>query len=252
VTAVSPVVGRTIHTFETVDSTQAVLGQLAANGAPEGTVVVARHQTAGRGSRGRQWWDALGESLMLSVLLRPPVPVAQAPQLSLVAGVAVVDALRVGAGVDARIRWPNDVLIEGKKVCGVLPEAVSRVDGRVGYVLLGIGINVGQREFPHELRDTATSLLLATRVAHDQTQLLSETLAALDRRYGEWLSTGFTALRVEWRKRAGILGQRVRIRDGGEGVAVDVDDTGALLVDAGRGALTRVVSAVAYSGERSA
>jgi len=157
VTAVSPVVGNTIYTFETVDSTQAVLGQLAADGAPEGTIVVARHQTAGRGSRGKQWWDAPGESLMFSALLRPPGPIAWAPQLSLVSGVAVVDALRARCDVDARIRWPNDVMIEGKKVCGVLPEAVSHADGRVNYVLLGIGINVHQREFPPELRDTATS-----------------------------------------------------------------------------------------------
>ena len=251
-TAVSPVVGHTIHTFETLDSTQAVLGLFAADGAHEGTVVVARHQTAGRGSRGRQWWDAPGESLMFSALLRPPVPIARAPQLSLVSGVAVVDALHTCCDVDARIRWPNDVLIEGKKVCGVLPEAVSQADGRVSYVLLGIGMNVHQREFPPELSDTATSLFLETGVMHDHPRLLSAMLTALDRRYGEWLSSGFTELRVEWRKRAGMLGQRVRIRDGGEGVAVDVDDTGALLVDAGRGALTRVVSALADPGERSA
>jgi biotin-(acetyl-CoA carboxylase) ligase len=90
----------------------------------------------------------------------------------------------------------------------------------------------------------------ATGVVHDHARLLSTTLAALDRRYGEWLSSGFTELRVEWRKRASMLGQRVRMRDGGEGVAVDVDDTGALLVDAGLGALTRVVSAGADSSER--
>jgi BirA family transcriptional regulator, biotin operon repressor / biotin---[acetyl-CoA-carboxylase] ligase len=252
VTAVSPVVCHTIHTFETVDSTQAVLGRLAANGAPEGTVVAARHQTAGRGSRGKQWWDAPGESLMFSALLRPGVPIARAPQLSLVSGVGVVDALHTCCDVDARIRWPNDVLIEGKKVCGVLPEAVSHADGRVNYVLLGIGINVHQREFPLELRDTATSLLLATGVMHDRAQLLSAMLTALDRRYGEWLSSGFAELRVEWRKRAAMLGQRVRMRDGSEGLAVDVDDTGALLVDTGRGALTRVVSAVADPGEKSA
>ena len=248
----SPVVGHIVHTFETVDSTQAVLGQLAVDGAREGVVVVARHQTAGRGSRGRQWWDSAGQSLMLSVLLRPPVSVARAPQLSLVAGVAVVDALLASGGIDARIRWPNDVLIKGKKVCGVLPEAVSHPDGRVRHVLLGIGINVGQREFPAELADTATSLLLATGAAQDHARLLSAVLTALDRRYGEWLSSGFTELRLEWRKRASMLGQRVRIRDGGEGVAVDVDDTGALLVDAGGGVLTRVLSAVADSGERSA
>jgi len=252
VTAVSPVVGHTIHNFETVDSTQAVLAHLAADRVLEGTVVVARHQTAGRGSHGRWWWDAPGESLMFSVLLRPTVPIARAPQLSLVSGVAVVDAFRACCHVDARIRWPNDVLIDGKKVCGVLPEALSSADGRVSHVLLGIGINVDQRAFPSELRNTATSLLLATGVAHDHARLLSATLADLDRRYGEWLRSGFADLRLEWRKRAGMLGQRVHMRDGGEGIAIDVDDTGALLIDAGRGALTRVVSAMTDPGEASA
>ncbi len=238
-------VGGAIHAFDTVDSTQAVLARLAGEGAAEGTVVVARHQTGGRGRRGRRWWDAPGQSLLVSVLLRPPISTAQAPQLSLVAGLAVADALGAAARVEARIRWPNDVLVGGRKVSGVLPEAVSRADGRVGHVLLGIGINVDQSEFPDELRDEATSLRLATAVAHDKGRLLSALLEALDRRYGEWLAAGFAGLRDEWRRRASTLGERVRTTDGREGVAVDVDDTGALLVDAGLGVLTRVVSGAA-------
>jgi BirA family transcriptional regulator, biotin operon repressor / biotin---[acetyl-CoA-carboxylase] ligase len=242
VTAVSWRIGHAIHAFATVDSTQAVLARLAGEGAAEGTVVTARHQTAGHGRRGRQWWDAPGESLLMSVLLQPSIPTAQAPQLSLVAGLAVAEALVAAAGVTARIRWPNDVLIDKKKVSGVLPEAVSRADGRVGHVLLGIGINVNQREFPDDLRDEATSLRLATGTAHDPGRLLSPVLDALDRRYGEWLAGGFAGLRQDWRRRASTLGERVRTGDGQEGVAVDVDETGALLVDAGRDGLTRVVS----------
>ena len=247
-------VGHTVHTFETVDSTQAVLGRLAIEGAPEGTVVVARHQTAGRGSRGRSWWDTPGDSLLLSALLRPAMPAAQVAQLSLVAGLAVADALQSACDAPARIRWPNDVLIGGRKVCGVLPEAASQADGRVGYVLLGIGINVGQLEFPRELRDAATSLVLATGVAHGQPRLLAAVLEAVGRRYDQWLRDGFAGLRDDWRQRAHTLGERVRIADGREGVAVDVDDTGALLVDAGCGVLARVVSSAvpAPSGERMA
>lgn len=241
-TVVSRLVGRAIHAFDTIDSTQAQLARLAAEGAAEGTVVTARHQTAGRGRRGRHWWDEPGQSLLLSVLLRPSIPTAHAPQLSLVAGLAVADALAAAAGLTAQIRWPNDVMVGGKKICGVLPEAVSRADGRVGHVLLGIGINVDQSEFPQHLRDTATSLRLETGMAHDHRQLLSAVLEALDRRYGEWLAAGFAGLRDEWRRRASTLGQRVRTGDGREGVVVDVDETGALLVDAGLDTLTRVVS----------
>ncbi len=178
----------------------------------------------------------------MSVLLRPSVPTAQAPQLSLVAGLAVADALATAAGVTAQIRWPNDVLVGGKKICGVLPEAVSRADGRVGHILLGIGINVDQVEFPDDLRDQATSLRLATGAAHDHSRLLATVLEELDRRYGEWLAAGFAGLRDQWRRRASTLGQRVPTGDGREGVAVDVDETGALLVDAGLDVLTRVVA----------
>ena len=238
-------IGDPIRVFDSVDSTQAVLARLAAEGAAEGTVVTARHQTAGRGRRGRQWWDAPGASLLMSVLLEPPVPTAQAPQLSLVAGLAVAEALAATTGVSARIRWPNDIVIDGKKVSGVLPEAVSRSDGRLAYVLLGIGINVDQREFPADLRDVATSLRLATGAVHDQRQLLSAVLDALDQRYGEWLACGFAGLRQDWRRRASTLGEHVRTGDGQAGVAVDVDETGALLIDAGRDGLTRVISSLA-------
>ena len=235
-------IGHAVHAFDVVDSTQTMLARLAEADAPEGTVVTARHQLVGRGSRGRHWWDESGGSLLTSVLLRPPLPIAAAPQLSLVAGLAVSDALVRVAGVAARIRWPNDVLVDGRKICGVLPEAMSRVDGSLACVLLGVGINVDQIEFPGELRDRATSLRLATGRAHDQRHILSAVLLSLDRRYREWLVSGFAGLREEWRGRSITLGEPVKIADGRVGVAVDVDETGALLVDAGAPALTRVVS----------
>jgi BirA family biotin operon repressor/biotin-[acetyl-CoA-carboxylase] ligase len=242
VTAGRRLVGHAIHAFDTIDSTQAALARLAAAGAAEGTVVTARHQTAGRGSRGRSWWDAPGESLLLSVLLKPSNTTAHAAELSLVAGLAVADALGTAAGVTARIRWPNDLLVDGRKVCGVLPEAVSGADGRLGHVLLGIGINVDQREFPPALGDEATSLRRATGTAHDHRRLLAAVLDAVDRRYGEWVAAGFAGLRNDWRRRACTLGERVRTGDGREGVAVDVDESGALLVDTGCDRLARVVS----------
>jgi BirA family biotin operon repressor/biotin-[acetyl-CoA-carboxylase] ligase len=244
-TVASRHLGHAILAFDTVESTQAVLGRLAAEGAAEGTVVTARHQTGGRGRRGRCWWDAPGESLLMSVLFRPPVATGQAPQLSLVAGLAVAEALVAAAGVAPRIRWPNDVLVDGKKVAGVLPEAVSRADGRLGHVLLGIGINVDQLQFPDELRDLATSLRLATDAVPEPRRLLSAVLDALERRYEQWLVGGFASLREEWCRRASTLGERVRTGDGQEGVAVDVDETGALLVDAGAGVPTRVLSPLA-------
>jgi BirA family biotin operon repressor/biotin-[acetyl-CoA-carboxylase] ligase len=235
-------IGCLVHALDEIDSTQTALARLAAAGAPEGTVVTARHQTEGRGRRGRRWWDTPGDGLLLSVLLRPSVPVAHVPQLSLAAGLAVVDALEAAAGVAARIRWPNDVLIGGRKICGILAEAASPDDGRAGHVILGIGINVNQPTFPAELQARATSLRVVTGARWDTAPLMTALLDALDRRYGQWRSAGFAGLRGEWRRRSCTLGGRVRTPAGGEGVAVDVDDEGALLVDAGEGVLTRVVS----------
>ncbi len=246
------VIGWAVHALEHVDSTQTELARLAAAGAPEGTVVTARHQRAGRGRRGRTWWDEPGDSLLLSVLLRPPVAPAKAPQLSLVGALAVTDALRIAAGIEARVRWPNDVLVAGRKVCGILPEAVSGADGRVEYVILGIGLNVRQERFPPDLSERATSLRLATGSRHEPARLLEALLEALDRRYSTWVAEGFSAIRDACRERSATLGQPVALPDGGAGVAVDVDADGALLVRTGDGALRRVVSGEPEGGAEHA
>ena len=242
---VAPRVGAIIHSRDTVGSTQTALAEFAGAGAPEGTAVIARHQTAGRGRRGRQWWDEPGESLLVSVLLRPRVKTAHVPQLSLVAGLAVAEALERTAGVSPRIRWPNDVLVGGRKISGVLAEASSGADGGVTHVLLGIGINLAQREFPAEIEGRATSLRVLTGRSPDPGRILAALLESMDRRYQRWLVEGFPTLRQEWRDRASTLGERVRMPDGGEGVAVDVAEDGALLVEAGAGVVRRVVSLLA-------
>lgn len=235
-------IGASIHRLDVVDSTQSVVARLARDGALEGTVVVARHQTAGRGRRGRSWWDEPGASLLLSVLLRPAIPAAQVSQLSLVAALAVSDALASAAGIACRIRWPNDVLAEDRKLCGILPDAVCGSDGRVEHVVVGIGINLTQRAFPGDLADLATSVQLVTNGPPDRDRIETAVLQALDARYREWLASGFDALRPAWRDRSSTIGTRVRLPDGGDGVAVDVDADGALLVEAGAGRVTRVLS----------
>ena len=188
-------IASSIHRLDVVDSTQSMLARLARAGAPDGTVVTARHQTGGRGRRGRAWWDAPGESLLLSVLLRPAVPAGHVSQLSLVAALAVTDAL-AAAGVMGRIRWPNDVLVGGSKISGILPDAVCGTDGRVEHAIVGIGINLGQRSFPPELAGQATSLRLLTGRAHDPARVEAAVLTALGVRYDAWLSGGFDALRL--------------------------------------------------------
>jgi BirA family transcriptional regulator, biotin operon repressor / biotin---[acetyl-CoA-carboxylase] ligase len=236
------VIGSSILRRDVVESTQSELAHLARESAPDGTVITARHQTGGRGRRGGAWWDAPGESLLLSVLVRPAVPAGHVSQLSLVAALAVTDALGSAASVTGRIRWPNDVLVDGLKISGILPDAVCAADGRVEHVIIGIGMNLEQCAFPPELAGQATSLRLVTGRAHDPARVEAAVLAALAARYEAWLSGGFGAVRDAWRSRSSTIGSRLRLPDGGAGVAVDVDGDGALLVDIGGGALTRVVS----------
>jgi BirA family biotin operon repressor/biotin-[acetyl-CoA-carboxylase] ligase len=234
-----------VHAVDCTDSTQSDVRDLATAGAPEGTVVTARHQRAGRGRRGHAWWDAPGESLLLSVLLRPAGPPAAAPQLSLVGGLAVAEAL-AAAGVPARIRWPNDLLVEGRKVCGILAEASSDPEGdgrgRLHHVILGIGINLNQAAFPEALAPIATSLRLTTGRTHDPGAILDAVLSRLAAGYAAWRAGGFAALRAAWLAHALLPGQVVRLPDGTQGMAADVTDDGLLLARTAEGRLVPVVS----------
>jgi len=235
-----------VHGLDTTDSTQSEAQRLAAAGAPEGTVVTARHQRAGRGRRGHDWWDAPGQSLLASVLLRPPGPVTTAPQLSLVGGLAVADALAAVASVPARIRWPNDLLVDGRKVCGILAEASADAGGagvgKLHHVILGIGVNLTQAAFPADLADRATSLRLVTGRVLEADLVLAAVLEHLARRYETWRAGGFAALRVAWLERSTLPGQVVRLPDGSDGVGVDVGDDGILVARAGDGRLVHIIS----------
>jgi BirA family biotin operon repressor/biotin-[acetyl-CoA-carboxylase] ligase len=233
--------GHTIRRLGGVTSTQGEAAGLAAAGASEGTVVTATHQSAGRGRRGREWLDAPGESLLMSIVLRPPTPPTDAPQLSLVAAVAVVDALRT-AGVVATIRWPNDVMVAERKICGVLPEAVTTRRGTLEHLILGIGLNVNQSEFPAPLRALATSARIETGRVHAVEEMLAAVLAALDTWYARFLDGGLGALRPAWLGRAQGIGHRTRAADGREGVAVGLAVDGALLVRTDSGETVRVVA----------
>ena len=234
-------IGHTIHALDEVDSTQAEIARLAAAGAPEGTVVTARHQRAGRGRRGREWWDGAGDSLLVSVLLRPSLPVAEAPPLTFLGALAVAVAVEA-EGVAPGIRWPNDVLVDGRKLAGVLAEAATTAEGRLDRVVLGIGINVGQGSFPPELADRAVSLRILTGRRHDVGRVRDRLLGALDAGYRELRARGGAGLRAAWRRRSVTLGARVRTADGREGVAEDVDEAGALIVRTEDGRRLRVTA----------
>lgn len=176
-------IGTLTHKFSSCPSTNDLARRLAEEGAEEGTVVMADEQTAGRGTKGRAWHSPRSRGFYLSVILRPPGPYISL--LSCVAGLAVVDAVREGAGVEAKLKWPNDIIAAKKKLGGILLET-SFLGKRLNYAILGIGLNLDQRpeDFPGELRDRATSLALLTGKAPERQPLLAALWSSLDRWYG--------------------------------------------------------------------
>jgi BirA family biotin operon repressor/biotin-[acetyl-CoA-carboxylase] ligase len=168
--------------------------------------------------------------------------VTAAPQLSLVGGLAVADALVAVASVPARIRWPNDLLVDGRKICGILAEASSDSGGGLHHVILGIGVNLAQTAFPPALADRATSLRLVTGRFPEAELVLAGVLEQLARHYESWRAGGFAALRAAWLERSTLPGQIVRLPDGSDGVGVDVGDDGILRARAADGQLVHIVS----------
>jgi BirA family biotin operon repressor/biotin-[acetyl-CoA-carboxylase] ligase len=228
------------HDLAEVESTQTVARALADAGAPEGTLVVADHQRAGRGRQGRPWLDRPGESVLLSLLLRPPIPPSDVPQLGLLAAVAVAEAVAEQTGLAPDIKWPNDLLLAGRKCAGILAEAAWDGTG-VTRVILGIGVNVNQREFPADLAGRATSLRLALGRPVDRGALLETMLARLEDWYDRYLDRGFEPVRQEWCRRAVTLGRPVA-SGAVRGVAVGLEPDGALLVREPSGRSHRVVA----------
>jgi len=215
----------------TTDSTNRVAMEMAENGAPHGTVVVADAQTAGRGRLGRRWVSPAGKNLYVSLLLRPPVQTVEAPRLSLVAAVALADAVEE-MGLPAFLKWPNDVYLGERKAAGILAEMASDPDG-VRHVVIGVGLNVNMEEadFPGELRGRATSLRIRTGKRFRRVDVLARWLDAFGRRYAEFVEGGFPALHGAWDRRDFLRGCRVLFRGPGAerwGVASGVDPEGAL------------------------
>jgi BirA family biotin operon repressor/biotin-[acetyl-CoA-carboxylase] ligase len=229
-----------------VDSTQHLARECARAGAPEGTVVLAESQTQGRGRLGRTWFSPAGRNVYGTVVLRPPCPPAVVPQVALVAGVAVADAVREAVGLEARVKWPNDVLVGGRKVAGVLTEMEGEAE-RVGFVLVGIGVNVNVEpsEFPPDVAATATSLRAAVGRPIDRVGFAVRLLAAFEARYGRFLAGGFAAIRPAFDATAFLTGREVRVT-GPEGPVagrvLGVDDDGALRLAGADGAMRRVIA----------
>lgn len=229
-----------VHRYETA-STHDDLRAMAQAGAPHGAMVVADQQTAGRGRLGRAWLSAAGENLAVSVLLRPEAELSVVATLPLVTGLAVADAVDAALGAPrARVKWPNDVRVDGRKVAGVLVEGALRGDA-LAWLLVGIGVNVRGDDAPEAVRDLATTLRRVAGRDLSRVTVLDALVRALEARYEALFARGFGAARGELRARCDTLGARVTVGDV-TGVADDIADDGALVVltDDGRRVDVRV------------
>ena len=240
-------IGRHFEYHASVESTNDIAKTRAKEGAPEGLVVVAEEQVKGRGRRGRSWASPFGLGVWVSVLLRPRIPPSEAPKAALITALAVADAVTETTGVKAAIKWPNDVLVGGKKTAGILVEMEAEIE-EVRSLVVGVGINANLPldAIPQEARDIATSLMEATGRQVDRRQLLAAFLSRLEERYQSWLGDGFARLLPELRARTAYLGQPVRILQASrewQGVAVDLAEDGALLVQDASGTVTPVYAA---------
>lgn len=241
--------GQTIYFYEETDTTNNHARELALEGAPEGTLVVAEKQTAGRGRRGKVWESPLGTGIWMSLVLRPQIAPAEASVLTLLCGLATAEAIEAETGLSAGIKWPNDILINGKKAVGILTEMDCEMS-EVHFVIPGIGINVNTASFPPEIADIATSLYLECGKTVSRRRLVHKVLERLEEHYETFLRTGsFAAMLEDYRKHCITLGKEVHVlgREPFFAEALDITPEGELLVRRADNGKEEVV----FSGEVS-
>ncbi|MFZ5595684.1 MAG: biotin--[acetyl-CoA-carboxylase] ligase [Bacillota bacterium] len=226
--------GKEIYYFDSVESTNREARKLAAEGVPGGTLVVAEEQTGGRGRLGRGWFSPKGLGIWCSLVIRPEIIPGEAPPVTMLTAVAVASAVEKVAGIKPGIKWPNDILVGGKKVCGILTEMSAEME-RINFLIVGVGINVNIPEecFPEELKDIAASLHCFGKGPLSRLELLRQFLSDFELSYSIWMERGFGPVLEEWRRRCVTLHRRVRlytVRETWEGLAEDVDQSGALLL----------------------
>ena len=228
------IVGSKICYRKQTRSTNEEAKLLAQNGCPDGTIVLAEEQLAGRGRLARGWFSPFGKGIWLSIVFRPPFMPQQAPKCTLMAAVAVRRAIAEQTGIECGIKWPNDILWQHRKLVGILTELNAEMDV-IHYIVLGMGINVNidKQEFLPELQDRVTSLSCIQQAPVNRLLLLKAILQNLDQYYGEVCRNGFDGIFNEWRQVSATLGNRVHVAGQDTdftGIALDIDEDGALLV----------------------
>jgi BirA family biotin operon repressor/biotin-[acetyl-CoA-carboxylase] ligase len=239
------VIGRDIRVFQETTSTNDVAEKLGRDGVKEGVAVFAESQTKGRGRLGRSWVSSQGKGLWFSVLLRPTLSPQAATQMTIASATALARALNQSAGVQCEIKWPNDILVRERKLCGILTEMSAELD-KINYLVLGIGVNVNfeESDFPAELRNIATSLAIETGRKFKRAEIAAIVLRELDRDYARVRAGEFESVASEWEDQCTTIGRNVEIACGKRlvhGRAESLDREGALLVRTQHGHLERII-----------
>lgn len=240
-------IGENIHYEESVESTQKIANHLANENAPEGTVIIADEQLSGRGRMNRKWHSPKYTGIWMSLILRPNIPLTKAPQLTLLTAVAVVQAIEEKTGLIPEIKWPNDILINGKKVTGILTELQAEAD-RIHSIIIGIGINVNQKkeDFPLEIQETASSLFIEKGESIPRAQLIQSIFKHFEKLYLLYLKDGFFPIKLLWESYAVSIGKQIRARtltETIEGKALGITDEGVLKIKDKDGAVHSIYSA---------
>ena len=237
--------GKEIHYFDRTDSTNIQARLAGEAGASHGTLAVAEIQDGGRGRRGRNWISPAGVGVWMRLLLRPEISPVSASMLTLVMALAAQKGIKEATGIESQIKWPNDLVLNKKKICGILTEMGTEFM-EIKYVVIGTGINVNQEEFPEELRKTATSLYLETGKKYHRSRIIERILEALEEYYGIFVKTeDMSALLEEYNEKLVNQGQEVCVLDPkGEyrGLCQGITKTGGLLVELSDGTVTEVIS----------
>ncbi|MBT9140985.1 MAG: Bifunctional ligase/repressor BirA [Dehalococcoidia bacterium] len=247
--------GKQIYYQRTIDSTNRLARELAAAGEPEGTLILSEEQLSGRGRLGRSWLSPAG-GIWFSLIVRPPLPLYKAQLMTLLAVVAAVEATQKTSGLSPGIKWPNDLLLGGRKLAGILTEVSAEME-RVNYLVLGIGLNanLSAEHFQGELADSATSLLLETGQLVSRVRWMQNFLTVFEQAYLVAKEQGFASVIACWRRYSVTLGQNVIVISGGRsvhGTALDIDEQGALLVKTAAGQEAFLAGEVSLKGRTEA
>lgn len=237
--------GKNVHYEKSVSSTQELAHRIASEGGEEGTIIVAEEQVAGKGRLGRQWYSPIGTGIWMSMILKPKIPPQQAPQLTLLTAVAVIRGIHAITGLNCDIKWPNDILLNGKKLVGILTEMQADLD-QIQSVIIGIGINVNQISFPEEIKETATSLRIEKGKEINRASIIKSILENFEELYEIYLKEGFLPIKIMWEAHAITIGKRITARTMGgsfQGFAQGITDEGILLLEDDLGDTHKIYSA---------